>query len=151
MKKDKSEEMNKDIQLQIRRLNHSIGLFSIEVNEDIKIKEMGEHFDKEFAEDFGKILQSIKEFKDKWAEIYRKEEEKTCEKCGKILTCTTEPFCIECDPELNNEYEAPVLNGECLQCKERFKVQFYGDIYCPLCHSQKYGQIKWNGKSSKPA
>lgn len=63
--------MTEDKQNKIIRLNDIACVFSIDVNENINIKELGEHFDPEFAADFAKVLETVKAFKNKWHEIYR--------------------------------------------------------------------------------
>lgn len=63
--------MTPQIQDKIIRLNDIAGVFSVEVNEEMNIKELGERFDPEFAADFAKMIEAVKTFKDKWHVIYR--------------------------------------------------------------------------------
>lgn len=58
---------------QIRRINDSIGTayLEIEMNEDIIIKGLEKYYGSEFATDFNHVLQTVKQFKDKWHKIYR--------------------------------------------------------------------------------
>ncbi len=63
--------MTEEIQAKIKRLNDSASVFSVDIDENMNIKELEVRWDAEFAADFAKVLETVKAFKDKWATIYR--------------------------------------------------------------------------------